>query len=745
MSIGTKLAIQRTDDQTTIAMSWLERWTQQGGRAYEPDTVISRLSELLADKEKGLKFFYGNGDARWEILHELFHVADGDSAAWAGQARSQLAGPSSAPVRTVVDISAARNDRETSERLYEAIRREVLSRPSLLPVAIVHTGQQYDVMPRSFDQHEDNVRDERVASKDDGQERTRALATGNVLVIGPHQLVPLKRWVALDMRTGEMEPVGGALQFAETETLPEPLPVQHTLADLIVVPFGLPPCPISELEIAASERPPLLPTERRRMMVALADPAQAETVGLPLERFALAKALNVAATSTADERAEGGMYRWSSVLDAEYSCATAEELDATLARAQRRSVAETLLRVGQQLHLINPTTPVEGGDEYLVVHDIRPEPTPYQRIVDLTSHWTEDDAQNDPYLEKALASLEGAGADRLELEHARLTWLLGSPTVGAPRADGDWHEGLTEILKRPCPQARLRLLDSDVKRMQTTTGESIKDITLKIHPENRSIPSHGLSMPSTRLMTERTPPPYVHTLAQQTGVRFVPRLTQITVHRQQPIHIHSARAGDNDIQPQRPWVLAIERRRGAYLTQGETRQRHGIYVDERRQNIPEVFIPTRSTCNDPHSVWLDAIDASIGFGASKESTIAFAQSGNSRLAHPGAQPNTELLPVELYVPWPEIDRSVGVVWMTLRIALKRGVYEVMPDGSVLLPLRGSQLCQVVVRPSSDTDTYALTDTQQNVLQVAGSGWRADLHFFTDSLAPLLDQAAQGAQ
>ncbi|MDP2311625.1 MAG: hypothetical protein Q8P41_01870 [Pseudomonadota bacterium] len=464
MTAGAMLKAVITEkglEQKSVAMGWLDRWRRAGGAEMSAESVPSRLSEALADKPKGLRFFFADPQCATYLFDEMDvpEAAREEIAEAARTALTERALPK-VSARLVIDASTLSEGRDEADALFLALERTVFSEHRLAPVTLVLTEEQYRWLPRTYDERAD-LTVVRAPTVEEAARRAAAESDGGALLLSSRPLAPYRRWAAieLDYDTLAIEPADALLRFSVHGQLPEPAEPEHRLDAL--------------LREALPE--PEVPEEgavRRRLAFELTDEASAARLGLhPGYRLALAQALGVTATSLPRERAACAIAELTRLLPVEPTKATEEELSNALARARRRPFGPAVLRVGDVLHTINvPGAPPAGM--YLVVHDIPARVPAITRILDVLATWTEEDYSRDPFLFGLLARLDPDGAEREAFLHARAS-LAAAAAAPAPRtlAGADVCAALLAVTRGDPPAARLRLHNTGARTGVVLTAD----------------------------------------------------------------------------------------------------------------------------------------------------------------------------------------------------------------------------------------------------------------------------------
>jgi hypothetical protein len=205
------------------------------------------------------------------------------------------------------------------------------------------------------------------------------------------------------------------------------------------------------------------PLEQRRAMVDLGSEHRVERVAAdPARRLAMARALGVVAVATPRDRIEAELRDAAAGLGmSNLTSVPAAQFAAILARARKRPQPPTVVRVDDQLEVVNPQPDQPGlAHSRVRVHRIEaPEPA-LVRLRAAVEGWTQGDLEADPFLHRLIPRLDPGGQERLAFLHARAL-LLRQPL--SPQEGGlveDWRAALERLLEHDVPPAMLRLESS---------------------------------------------------------------------------------------------------------------------------------------------------------------------------------------------------------------------------------------------------------------------------------------------
>jgi len=528
MTLGERLntyLTQLDEKQSAIATAWLELYKKQNPKArWEADTIISHLNRCLKQKREGVKFFFEHDALRTDLLFQLLGVPQAEYAELRRLARECLDKEGEVNCRLVIDATSWGASREQSEPLFDALKVTVLQpaeKMKLTPIALVFTEEQFDFLPRSYDRLGDWLVREEVKDSQEAWARIAKLAGDGALVVSSRLFQPVERWLAMTdgSKSLTLEPADGLESFLAKSRLPAP-PAQ--------VPNDL--AKIAKLDGKSKARIPSNPAERRRMMLALADEVQSAALKLsPSDRLALAQALGVTATSTERERLEHELEGLATQIGLEPQKLTQEELDQLLARAERRDVGFSLLRVGDELHALNPPqkTPLPKSPR-LTVYRKQSRPPAINRLMSVIDSWTADDYAADRGLMRVIERLDPKGEERLAFLHARacLLWSDGLCVPNAPTPLSDWKGGLSKLLAGEPPAAQLRLfVDTKARILNENLGHQLKPYLMLQQELDQTLPNFV--------------PGNIRSLKDPVAslLQLIPIGGPLIVARQQPMHL----------------------------------------------------------------------------------------------------------------------------------------------------------------------------------------------------------------
>lgn len=614
--------------QAALAAEWLARWTERKerkGKAWTLDTITSSFSRCFNDQPEGVRFFFGER-ARAVLLFDVLEVpakardellALADAAMRTGTAR---------PAQIIIDLTEWSGDRDKCDALFLAVEKQILEPyRKLVPVVLLMTEDQYRYLPRTFDDFGDDVRTERIKDSERTRERVLVLAEDQGLVLTPYPFPVFERWVATKYYKRELsfEPPDALLVFAERGELTRLPEIAHDLAAL------------GAIEIANKDLPGD-PQALRRLMADLCDEkcvtAMNESAGV---RLGWANKLGITATSTERERVEAEIAALAARIKMGVNAGDAEKLEALLARAKRRPVEATAMRVGDAIHVLNPKTIASDVENHarVTVHRIDV-PTPaLVRLLDELDTWTKYDAADDPLLEHVIERLDPNGDERLAMLHARAQ-ILHSRTMRMRDAEpeDDWKTPLQALLAEPLPEASLRLSVIDKQDRYDSGGENLV-VCPPMHDIAKALQSRGVSLclrPVNEIIAERGTP-----------------------------------------------LLACWRQN-----------------DDRRDPPPILLEEDEKRARDPNR-WLDLLEVSPACGGI---ATKFEELQRNHLWGWGQSPihrwREERLPITKRA-WHEADCQLALVWLSLRRAFSNESVR-LGDGTVLLPLGAGIVAEISV-------------------------------------------------
>lgn len=617
--VFTELLRQHLPEQSkqkSLALEWLTRRQRDSNVSWSTSYVESRFSRCLSGDPPAVRFFFGARDAAVTLLDVLAVPAAARDELLAAADRHIAHGPQHPPARMVIDLSRW-SGTSAARALFDSVRTLVIDPGHVKPAVLVVTPTLYEVLPRTFDTIE-WLRVE-VTDAQPGDEPSRELLVDGALLVAPMCATDPAHWLAIDFDQApgrlQLEPADGLARFARDGQLPLPA-VEH---DLAAVVGDLPPAGASLDNVG--------PIQRRQLMSRLRDETQAAKVNAdPAVRLAMARALGIVATSTPLDRVEAELRAAVAGLGvATPVVTTLADVDQRLSRARRRPLGPVVLRVGDELHFINPSEGQAGLDHPQVrVHRIAA-PTPeIARLRAAIAEWTIGDFEADPFLVNVLRRLDPDGRDLLAYLHAR-AWLLAAgvvnPVPGKPV--DDWRASLLQMLAGMVPEAMLMVPNSPAVHESSFVAIEVPA---------------WLATPIAEVDDDT-----------EQRLRHVPSL------------LTSVPVGSRDGASQSQLKMA-DRYSGYGRTNVATRL---VLPDSRAKEW------TRPAGDSIDHTWLDAFEA---FGREERDTT-------SRLMAVYLVAIKEL-------PWEVAGRLLATTWLALRMAAQGGAAVRSVDGSITLHLGG---------------------------------------------------------
>ncbi|MDC3958537.1 hypothetical protein KEG38_32075 [Polyangium jinanense] len=343
-----------------------------------------------------------------------------------------------------------------------------------------------------------------MKERERARERVMVLAEDQGLVLAPYPFPVFERWVvtSFDRRELRFEPADALSVFAERGELPRLPTVEHDLASL----GGIKP---------AEEKLPDDPFALRRLMVDLCVEERANGMKQSAAvRLGWARKLGITATSTERERIEVEIAALDAQIEVDAKRGNEAALEALLARARRRPVDTTAMRVGDVIHVLNPKALPAKVETHprIAVHRIDMPAPALVRLLNELDTWTEDDILDDPLLEHVIERLDPRGEERLAMLHARAQ-VMASRTMRVRQREGvdDWKTPLAALLAEDPPEAMLRVCFVDAtpalslchaaRRYHRRAPGPIH--TLRVGPGEYSGPIRGKSKCLARLRSQQ--------------------------------------------------------------------------------------------------------------------------------------------------------------------------------------------------------------------------------------------------
>ncbi|MFP2899242.1 hypothetical protein [Corallococcus sp. 4LFB] len=651
MSLGARINAYiegRNEKQAAVAASWLERWRKQDGNpaSWKDSTIISHLSRLVSDQEQGVRFFFEDLRRR-ELLLDILQVPSSEWPALVKLAEQALK-PVEEPSRIIIDLMGWGLKMDVA---FSELTRCFFGEGPF-PIALVLLEDQDRLLPRGIEQliQDKKVRLVSVKEAAEGRERLKALAGSNSLVVSTTPFEHFERWLAADFSDGRLqfEPPDGIELFRSQGHLPplQPIPAANELSQWVKEDGS---GSASSFSASTSGR------QRHLQMRALRTEEGSAKLRMGMhERMRLARALGIAATSTAEERTEVLMTRLQDELGLPLTPAKPEDPKAYQAQARRRKIGPLALRTGSTVHLINvPDAKHRAeGRPWVHVHDIEPEPTSLSRLLAEVDGWNEADFLADPFLDGVLKKLTTHADERTAFLHARAGLLLTQalhPKIATPVTN--WRAALEELVAGPPPAAVLRL-----------------------RIEGELIDFAGGKRPAFAVTKERM------TNAEKSSL---PVLEQVP-----PVGDVLLRRDEN------PFVVGNKG------------------VDERdawSRRYPCVLLPLEEETARDASSWLDLFEGSyLKTNAWRENKPMHWDKYANRVINGNIEDwfaKKLLLPADV---WHEADRELALIWLALRSALANPHAIPLFDGTVLLRLGSAFFAELrIIQRAASSDSKAV--------------------------------------
>ncbi|MGB1016348.1 MAG: hypothetical protein ACPG4T_19580, partial [Nannocystaceae bacterium] len=438
-----------------VAIEWAERLRHETGEQWRRvNYPVEQLSRLLSGSDAGIRFFFKD-DLRARLLLDVLELPRSEQADLQSLAHQILDG--STPPRLLIDVTAwTQNTRE----MFLAVEQLLVCPGGLRPIVVVMLEEQYNALPRSFDDFEACTY-LRVPSPAEAAARIRELADETSLVASREPLVEVENWLAFDIEHGEfrVEPSDGLAHFADHGALPAPpTAVDHNLETLL-----------GETELPEVDLPRSA-TARRRLMLSLSA-VRFEAPETPEDRAALGRALGVPVQATVKERLQLG-------LDVTIQAGTAQKLEALLRRARLQKLNTQILEIGGQLHVINADIrDASLEDNRVTFHTVESVPPAIrllrERLPPMNTVFCDDRLHHD-----IIETLVNEGNDRRLLHHALacLQWSNEIKRV-EPKPVKQVQDALAAILNNPVPEALVRV--------DVSSDESVRWVLLGPEQERR--------------------------------------------------------------------------------------------------------------------------------------------------------------------------------------------------------------------------------------------------------------------
>lgn len=571
--------------------------------------------------------------------------------------------------RLVVDLSDLQPDRATMDAAYAGVREHLFGTDGLFPLALVITEAQYDLLPRSFDDLKDRLRIERVATEDAGRETVERIAGHDTPVAAARTLVELARWWAMSVEGGKLvfEPVDGLIRLRSEGRLPTP-----------AVPHPLEAGRLGVTQGAVRGTSTLSGVRRRRLIDALAREDAAKEP--PQLRFDQASQLGVLATSTAAERTKEAIDALSArLLPLTVGVATPAQWDALLARAARRPVDATAVRVGDIVHVLNPTGELTP-DPRMEIHRVACAEPAITRLRAALATWTEDDYLEDPLLGALVYRLAGEDEQQRQLLfHARAAIVLG----------GELRPAEPELAPKPLVALR-RLLAGD-------PPEALLRVSVEGSPAAYGAVGRVVNLK-----------PFVYPGARfsYTAVKGVPLLSQVPP------------TGDV-LWPRSEYLHGV-------IPAGSGDRAPGPRFEHPWRGLPPVILAPGAGADD----WLDDVEASPWLGAEREA--AFRRwNAAVHLASPNTTWTSAIVPRPGEL-WEDADTELALAWWSLQEALRAPRSIRLPDGAILLQVGGGLAARIAIRAHGAAKA-PVRGALRCTVTMTGGGWNNPVVWDLDAL------------
>ncbi len=422
-----------------LALEWLERFDPN---RWKPPTVESHFSRLYKGRDVGFQFFFEDR-RRGALLLDVLGFSPEDQERLLEYTTGEIESLGDGKALVVIDLTLF-----TIKQIKPCLRvleAQLKAQPTLRPVHLIVRENQYEQVPRSWD---DTVGASNIHRTEDavaGEALVRSMATEGSLVAAPWRLDPFERWVALSIEDGALafEPMDAFGIFARSGLLPGLPAVQQ---EVVSEPDEV------SLKAARKAIVGLRGVELHRVMCWLAtEPEIGQQPPIDLERTRWRRVTRVAMglaldTPTAATLAE----RLGLELPVEDRARWRQRVD----RATRRPYRASAAIVDGVLHLLNPTPGQEkiaGGRAQMVHVDV--EPNAMEMITEETKDWTLFHFADDPYLVQLIDRLDPVGERRIEYLHARasLIWSSALRPAASTHVE-DWRATLRALLSAQIPE-----------------------------------------------------------------------------------------------------------------------------------------------------------------------------------------------------------------------------------------------------------------------------------------------------
>jgi hypothetical protein len=636
--------------QNTIAMEWLRRWEESGGKKLSPATVESRMSDLLAERDRGVRFFFSE-PSRTAILVDALGLEPSVREELTRRAEEILERGGRRAPRTVLDLSTFPGDWTSAEALFRSIKADLLGETHMLPMVMIVLEDQYDRLPRSFDDLGKSLEYVKVASAEEGREVVEERIDGEATVLSGWMHRPYHRWLAIEFDGTALHygPPGGLAQLKERGRLPAPFTVEHTAEELLDGPVKIPKARLPSKALAL-----------RKIVDQVGNPKSCSELGTLEERIAIAKELGLKAAYTDEEHQIATQRRERVQIEKEVEeaiaslpkghkkkprKATQEDLDNAIGKARRVGIEPTVLRVGDTIHVVTGGGVAPSRHPRLEIHSIERAPNALELLLGAVESMTLDDWRDDPLLLATIKRLAGGDPEQRKLLlHARATVLLGAKPVPAkPTPLADWREPLKAMLKGDPPAAQLHF---DVQLKPAKWIGARCDLTPVVFPDGRM---------------------FLKELEDVAPLYWVPPLATPLMNRTEQLHVFFPK-----------------------------QMYESSYNDHYRQSGPAALVPITEELARSHERWLEFAEASPWLGGSVARALELSRDNARYLMPPRIDPWNKQI-VALGHLWPQADLELAAAWLVLRRAVHDGDATRLHDGRVLLELGGGILAVIEAR------------------------------------------------
>lgn len=470
MTLGEELKklIPEGTPQKAMAMTWLDTWRARHPKreSLSADTAETRLSQCLSNQAPGVKFYFENPERR-ENTCEVFQVPQKDRARL-GRLAEEILKEDLSP-QLVLDATPGPQAGDELERMFQGIKTVFLGDDALWPMVLLITEQQYERLPRSYDDLKPKLTTQKFKDVASARAALGALTEQGALAATPYPHLPFDRWLAVRLSPEiKYDPPIGLAEFAASNALSSLPPVTMPLSRIAQEVAD---------EIALPSNDPF---DLRALVQKLTagDVEYGSYSGSyyhgkhPGVRLSWARQLGVTASATHEE--------WLMALPKRIAPAPLLKAGEWLDRARwlaSRTGAPAVFAFHGKVIAINPPEPVRvelAALGTVEIEEIASSPFPaLASLLDEAAVMNADDLLDDPFLDVLLARHTTGvtdATDRHALETAR-NGLLFASTVFRPapaKAVEDWRDALATLLEGMDPEAGLRL------RIQTNGNE--KDV-----------------------------------------------------------------------------------------------------------------------------------------------------------------------------------------------------------------------------------------------------------------------------